>query len=308
MHGGGFSVPVVLIIFNRPEVALHTFLEIAKMKPTKLLVIGDGPRKNVPGENEKVMQARAVIQMIDWDCEVLTHFSEENLGCKKRVSSGLDWAFSLVDEAIILEDDCLPNRSFFLFCEEMLIKYRHQKEVGMIAGINFQNGIKRGEADYYFSKYMHIWGWASWRNRWQESYDVKMREWPRYRDSLEFEAITGSASQKRFWGSIFEKVYQGKIDTWDYQWVFANWQRKRLCIIPGKNLISNRGFGKGATHTIVESELANLPTHEMHFPLKHPQLIEANLMADQYTEKNYFSANRLNRFARMIKKLLRGIL
>jgi hypothetical protein len=300
-----FPVPVVFIIFNRPDEALRTFSEIAKIKPSKLLIIGDGPRRNVPGEEAKVLEARAIIDSVDWDCEVLTHFSEENLGCKHRVASGLDWAFGLVEEAIILEDDCLPSHSFFLFCREMLEKYRNHSEVGMIAGINFQKGARRGNADYYFSKYMHIWGWATWSNRWRNYYDVQMKDWPTFRDSKEFLNITSSLSNRNFWVNIFDKVYRGEIGTWDYQWVFVNWLHKRFCIIPNINLISNIGFGQGATHTKVENALSNLPAHEMSFPLKHPDLVEVNVQADEFTEKNYFSFSVLDLLKKVVNKLLR---
>jgi hypothetical protein len=300
-----FPIPVVFIIFNRPDLALLTFSEIAKVKPKKLLVIGDGPRSNVPGEEAKVLEARSIIDKVDWNCEVLTNFSAENLGCKRRVASGLDWVFGLVEKAIILEDDCLPSPSFFVFCQEMLEQYRNETEVGMIAGINFQKGVRRGDADYYFSKYMHIWGWATWSNRWRNYYDVEMREWPSFKRSKEFSDITSSKSNKSFWKKIFEKVYQGEIDTWDYQWVFANWLHKRLCIIPNVNLISNVGFGQGATHTKFENELSNLPACDISFPLKHPGLIEANVVADQFTEKNYFSTSVSDLLKKLSNKLLR---
>lgn len=299
-----FPVPIVFIVFNRPEVTLRTFTQIAKLKPSKLLLIGDGPRRNVSGEMEKVLETRAIVGQVDWDCEVLTNFSEENLGCKHRVASGLDWAFELVEEAIILEDDCFPTPSFFLFCQEMLEKYRNQPEVGMISGINFQKGISRGDGDYYFSKYMHIWGWATWSSRWRSFYDVDMKSWPTFKSSTEFLRISGNLANKNFWERIFEKVYRGKIDTWDYQWLFANWLHRRLSIIPNINLISNIGFGQGATHTKVESALSNLPAHEIFFPLKHPDLIEVNVLADEFTEKNYFANNLSDIFKKIAHKVL----
>ena len=299
-----FPVPIVFIIFNRPDVALRTFLEIAKIKPSKLLVIGDGPRRNVPGEEEKVLKTRAILDLVNWDCEVLTDFSKDNLGCKSRVASGLDWVFGLVDEAIILEDDCLPSPSFFIFCQEMLQTYRNQPEIGMITGINFQKGVRRGSGDYYFSKYMHIWGWATWSDRWLNSYDVDMKAWPTFKRSQDFLDITVSAPQQKFWEKIFEKVYRGKIDTWDYQWILANWLHKRLCIIPNANLISNIGFGQGATHTKVETALSNLPVDEISFPLKHPDSIKADLLADQFTEKNYFSDGISDKLKKVIYKIL----
>lgn len=169
------STPVAFFIFNRPVLTEIVFEAIAKAKPKKLLVVADGPR--FAEEEEKCQKARAaVIDKINWECEVLTNFSDRNQGCKYRVSSGLDWVFSEVEEAIILEDDCLPAPSFFRFCETLLARYRDDERVMTISGDNFQLGNSRTEYSYYFSKYTHIWGWASWRRAWQH-YDVDMKSW-----------------------------------------------------------------------------------------------------------------------------------
>lgn len=300
-----FSVPIAFIIFNRPEVTLRIFSEIAKIKPKKLLVIGDGQRKGVPGEDIRVQETRAIIESVDWNCEVITNYSEINMGCKRRVSTGLDWVFSQVNEAIILEDDCLPNHSFFMFSQEMLEKYRSCPEIGMIAGINFQKGVQRGDADYYFSKYMHIWGWATWSDRWRNCYDVDIKEWPEFSKSSEYAALTASPENGRYWSNIFNRVYRGEIDTWDYQWAFANWLHNRICIIPNFNLISNIGFGAGATHTKIENPLSNLPVINITFPLKHPDCIKINLEADRFTEMNYFSENILRKMVKFLQKRLK---
>ena len=167
------STPVAFIIFNRPDTTARVFAEIAKARPPKLLVVGDGPRANRDGEADRVAEARAIIKNVDWPCEVLTNFSTPNLGCKKRVSSGIDWIFEQVEEAIILEDDCLPDPSFFQFCEEMLARYRHDDRIAMISGDNFLFGQVPVPESYYFSRYCHIWGWASWRRAWKD-YDVNI--------------------------------------------------------------------------------------------------------------------------------------
>jgi hypothetical protein len=168
------TTPVAFFIFNRPDTTEQVFSEIVRVKPHKLLVIADGPRSERQGEAEKCSQARSIIDRVNWDCEILTNFSEINLGCKVRVSSGIDWVFEHVEEAIILEDDCLPDPTFFRYCQVMLDHYRNDQRIGMISGDNFQNGIKRNMDSYYFSRYVHIWGWATWRNRWQNYYDVNI--------------------------------------------------------------------------------------------------------------------------------------
>lgn len=283
------TTPVALIIFNRPDTTELVFAEIAKAKPIKLLVIADGARKDKLGEAEKVAATRAVIERVDWDCEVLTNFSDVNLGCKVRVSSGIDWVFEQVEEAIILEDDCLPDLTFFRFCQEMLDRYKHDLRVGMISGDNFQFGRNRNEDSYYFSKHVHVWGWASWRDRWQESYDVELKKWPWIRDGKWLIDILGNSKEALSWSHIFEKTFQGKVDTWDYQWVFANWIEGRINVMPNVNLISNIGFGDGATHTVTLSPLANMLTAPIVFPIIHPVGILRNLQADNFTFHSCFN-------------------
>lgn len=299
------TTPVAFIIFNRPDTTERVFAEIAKAKPPKLLVVSDGPRVNRQDEAEKVAATRAVIQCVDWDCEVLTNYSDINLGCKKRVSSGIDWVFEQVEEAIILEDDCLPDPTFFRFCQEMLQRYRHDQRIGMVSGDNFQFGRRYGGDSYYFSKYVHIWGWASWRDRWTGSYDVTMAKWPRVHDEGRLADMVGDVREAVYWGNIFERVYRGKIDTWDYQWVFANWIEARLSILPAMNLISNIGFGENATHTTGVSNLANLPVTSMDLHVVHPVGVFRSIQVDRISEQELFRISLWMRLRNRIIKWLR---
>ena len=272
--------PVAFIIFNRPDTTERVFAEIARARPPKLLVVGDGPRANRHGEAEKVAACRAIIDRVDWPCEVLTNYSEANLGCKVRLSSGLDWVFEQVAEAIILEDDCLPHPTFFRFCQELLERYRDDERIGMISGDNFQFGYAINDDSYYFSNINHIWGWASWRNRWQSDYDVDLKLWPKIREEKRFRDWFGTKSEQDNFAEIIENVYQGKIDTWDYQWNFASRIKGRIAVIPNVNSISNIGFGVEATHTTGQSKFANLPIMPINFPLKHPYMVFANRVMD----------------------------
>ena len=298
------QTPVAFIIFNRPDTTERVFAEIAKAKPPKLLVVADGPRENRKGEAEKCAATRAIIERVDWDCEVLTNFSEVNLGCKRRVSSGIDWVFEQVEEAIILEDDCLPDPTFFRYCQELLGRYRYDQRVGLISGDNFQFGRSRNEDSYYFSKYVHIWGWATWRDRWAGSYDVTMAKWPRVRDEGWLADIVGNGREAVFWGKVFERVYRGEIDTWDYQWVFINWVEGRSTILPTRNLISNIGFNGNATHTTSDSDLANLPIGPLGFPLVHPVGMFRNVGADQFSYRKCFKVPFLKRLRYKIAAML----
>jgi hypothetical protein len=302
-----FTTPVAFIIFNRPDTTERVFAEISKVRPPKLLVVGDGPRSSRTGEKERVAATRSIIGKVDWPCEVLTNYSDVNLGCKKRVSSGIDWVFEQVEDAIILEDDCLPHPTFFRFCQEMLERYRHDQRIGMISGDNFQFGKCNIQDSYYFSKYVHVWGWASWRDRWRASYDVNISRWPQVRDQKRLEDLVLDKKEVTYWRAIFERVYQGGIDTWDYQWVFANWIEGRVNILPSVNLVSNIGFSPDATHTTGVSQLAELPTTGMQFPLIHPAVRARNVAADRFSDRYCFRPSAWKRIRRVFVEKLRKI-
>jgi hypothetical protein len=288
MSYDNFKTPIALLIFNRPEATRRVFEEIKRMKPSLLLVVADGPRSEKPGEREKCAASRAIVENIDWPCNVLMNYSDVNLGCKQRVSSGLDWVFRNVEEAIILEDDCLPHHTFFRFCEELLIKYRSDERIMMISGDNFQSVQKRTPYSYYFSTYPHIWGWASWRRAWRY-YDVTMSLWPEIADSTCYLKWFSGHNIARYWKNIFDQAYRGEINTWDHQWHFACRVKQGMIILPNVNLVSNIGFDHDATHTTRKSIFSNIKTEPMKFPLLHPPHILLNTEADSFTEKIMFS-------------------
>lgn len=298
------KTPVAFIIFNRPDTTERVFAEITKAKPPKLLVVADGPRIDKPGEAEKCTAARAIIDKVDWPCEVLTNFSETNLGCKNRVATGLDWVFEQVPEAIILEDDCLPDASFFRFCEELLIKYRNDDRVGIISGDNFQFGKKCGDASYYFSIYPHIWGWASWRRVWQY-YDKKIADWEELDQDQWLKEKISNKWERPHWKEAFEGVCAEKIDTWDHQLTFTLWFKGKLTIIPNINLISNIGFGVEATHTKKINRYANIQASTILFPLDHPNMISICEVADKNVSKKMFRPRLIKQVLKQIKKVLK---
>lgn len=296
------NVPILFLIFNRPDTTERVFAEIKKVKPQKLFVASDGPRKNKVGEKELVEKTRRmVLDMIDWECEVKTLFRDENLGCKVAVSSAIDWFFENVEAGIILEDDCLPDQSFFRYCGELLEKYKDDERIMIISGDNFQDNAKYGDGSYYFSKNINIWGWATWRRSWKK-YDVNMQTYPDFRKSNKINSISSRLLIQRFWISIFDAMFAGKIDTWDYQWVYAIWANNGLSISPNINLISNIGFRNDATHTKGEGhKFANMKTVSLD-RIKHPGMITRNMVADEiFYKKNYSS---LYLFLFMIKKIL----
>ena len=294
------EVPVVLLVFNRPDTTERVFAEIARARPLKLLVIADGPRANRPGEAERCAKTRAIIDRVDWQCDVLLNYSDSNLGCRDRVASGIDWVFEQVPEAIFLEDDCLPHPTFFAFCEQLLDRYRHDERVSQIGGTNFQFRRTSIGASYYFSRYNHIWGWASWRRAWQ-NYDRGSSIWPEMRDNDWLAAAIQDPKERSYWTKIFDAVHAGKIDTWDYQWNLSSWAQGMVSVIPAVNLVSNIGFGSDATHTRGTSIYANMATEPMQFPLRHPRVVLPNVLADRYTAKTMFSESLTTKALRKIR-------
>lgn len=281
------DVPVLFCIFNRPELTRQVFQRIRAAQPKVLLVVSDGPRADRAGEHEAVSQSRAILQDVDWQCEVKTNFAEENMGCKARIATGITWAFEHTEDLIILEDDCLPDPTFFSYCAELLDRYRNDERIMMVSGNNFQP-TARTDASYYFSHWTHIWGWATWKRAWQH-FDVDVKDWPARRSENFFDAIFPSTADRRHWRQVMDNQHAGLIDTWDFPWTYACWKSGGLTVLPDQNLVTNIGFGKDATHTTdAESRLARLPTSPM-MDIVHPQQIIRHEVADQYTLENIMS-------------------
>ncbi|MBD3882071.1 glycosyltransferase family 2 protein [Phormidium tenue FACHB-886] len=299
------KTPIAFLIFKRPDTTQQVFNAIRQAQPPKLLVVADAARPDRPGEAEQCAATRAIIEQVDWDCEVLTNYAEKNLGCKDRVASGLDWVFDTVEEAIILEDDCVPHPSFFPYCEELLERYREDDRIFSIMGYNMQNGQPRGSYSYYFSRYFHCWGWASWRRAWQY-YDVDMRQWQAVKETGLLHHILDDAAAVTYWTREIESVYAGRLNTWDYQGILSAWLQSGLHICPNVNLISNVGFGEAATHTsFSDSPHANTPAQPIALPLQHPPYVVRHAEADRFAQTNYYDVNRTKRAIRKLKRMLK---
>jgi hypothetical protein len=298
------NAPVLFLIFNRPDTTWKVFEVIRMVKPQKLFVAADGPRSEKPNELEKCMEARKIATAVDWDCEIKTLFRDQNLGCKFAVSSAIDWFFDHVEEGIILEDDCLPHPTFFRFCEEMLARYRNDTRIMMVSGDNFQFGKQRTQDSYYFSRYPHIWGWATWRRTWQK-YDVGIRQWPIIKNGGGLKDILKNRKVEEYWNDIFDGVYNNTYDTWDYQLLFTCLINNKLNIVPNANLITNIGFGRDASRTTRKNKLSEIPLAEMRFPLMHPQFIIRDTLADEVTEREQFTKPSLMK--RIVNKIWKTI-
>jgi hypothetical protein len=263
-------VPVVFVVFNRPGTTQRVFDAIAAARPAKLLLIADGPRQNKEGEAEACRKVRDIVSRVDWPCEVFKNFSEGNLGCQERIISGLTWVFSLVEEAIILEDDCLPDLSFFHFCHELLERYRGDDRVAAISGTNLVTKYLNTQASYFFSQVGGNWGWATWRTAWQR-FDRNMEHWPQLKREKALSEIFVQPEIAKYWTRIFDSMHEKRgPNTWDYQWLYSCLINNSLTAVPRVNLVTNIGFGEGATHTESADMRLIAEVTAIDFPLMHP--------------------------------------
>jgi hypothetical protein len=273
------DTPVLLLIFNRPQQTKLVFDEIKKQKPKYLHVAADGPRANNLEDHSLCLAARNIVNEIDWDCKIETLFRSENLGSKNAVSTAITWFFSVHEFGIILEDDCLPNASFFLFTKTLLERYKDEKKVMMITGCSFQQN-KFDQNSYYFSKYVHVWGWATWKRAW-DLYNVSLENEPDEVKHAVIKKTFRSKREQKLWRYNLNLISNG-LDAWDYQWMYWIWKNKGLTIIPWQNMISNIGFGPNATHTFDRSSHQSEMKQFHLTEINHPKEIKANRKADKF--------------------------
>ena len=278
------STPILFLVFNRPDSTAKVFEEIRKARPKKLYIGADGPRVNKLGESEKCNLTRIlIIDGIDWICEVRTLFRDQNLGCRDAVSSAISWFFEHEEEGIILEDDTLPDPSFFQYCEELLAYYRNDPSIMSISGSNLL-GTWHYNKSSYFMAHGGIWGWATWRRAWR-LYDINMKDWVKPETKNLIKNSIGTNEWYQYYYSMFDDSYNGKLNTWDIQWFYSILLQNGKAINPSVNLVQNIGFGTaGATHTGQNTYIANLGRNEMTFPLIHSKEHKKDL---RYLNKMY---------------------
>ncbi|MEJ8842212.1 hypothetical protein WG954_07445 [Lacibacter sp. H375] len=281
------DTPVLFIIFNRPNTTKKVFECIRMAQPSKLFIAADAARESHPTDKERCDAARAIVQKIDWPCEVRTLFREKNLGCGEAVSEAINWFFSENEEGIILEDDCLPHPDFFVFANQMLQHYRNDKRIISINGSNLGYKLADGNS-YTYSRFMNMWGWATWKDR-ALSIDYSMRRWKKQKKQgwwlfrkLRQYFFDTDINWYRLWQNKFNKVAEDKGFTWDWQWMFHQMDKNQLSIVPAVNLVSNIGFDADGTHTHeAENPAANIPTYALEQPLKHPSSIKPDFIYEE---------------------------
>ena len=297
------KIPVVVIIFNRPDKAKKLYKSLGNYKPDKLFIISDGPRIHVLKDKEKVKKTREIFKNIDWKCKVLINYSDKNLGSRDRIVSGLNWVFQKVEKAIILEDDCIPSKEFFPFMEKMLDRYRANLKIGSVCGSNFFNFKTKYKENYFFSKYQHCWGWATWKNRWQK-FDGNLKTLDKIKKNKFLKSYLGSYKAYLYWHWILDRVKNGKMNSWAYTWAYTGFINKYLHVHPKKNLIKYIGYDNSATNTKNKPKynLKITNNSKFRFPSTHPSKILVNNIYDRYCEDEIFSKSLKNRLYWFLKK------
>ncbi len=295
---------IAFVIFNRPQATQSSFERIRRARPKKLFVIGDAARADRDGEAELVQQTRNVVASVDWPCDLRLIYADQNMGCARRISSGITAAFEEVDRLIILEDDCVAEPSFFGYCDRLLERFQNDRRVMAISGTSYQQGISRTASSYYFSKYPHCWGWATWKRAWQH-FRLEIPSWPTFRDQGHLSAVCSSEIEQSYWTKVFDRAHRGELDSWAIPWTYCCWAQNGLATIPAVNLVSNIGFGEDATHTNqTGSPIANMATEPLG-EIEHPELMVRHLEADRFTDDLMFS--RPTRNNRLIKRIGRRL-
>jgi hypothetical protein len=305
-----FDIPILLLVFNRPNTTQEVFQRIKQIKPKRLYVASDGPRIGRIGEEEKVKTIRKLIlESTDWDVELKILFRETNLGCSKSVFSAIDWFFENEEMGIILEDDCLPNISFFQFCETNLIRYKYDNRISAITGDNFFAKSMVTDS-YFFSRFIFIWGWATWRRTWEYHREVLKNFESIINLPLKNLSIS-HINADRFIIKNACKAFSGEINTWDYQWILSNYLYHGLVITPKVNLVKNIGFDSDATHTTGKTNIMKVGTTELEFPLTHPTIFVPNKDYDNHLYNDIFNWGYLvyfriilQNFKNIIKKII----
>jgi hypothetical protein len=297
----GFHTPVLLNVFNRPKETALLVQTLKAFEPPVIYVHCDGPREGVMADVEKVDEVRRLVkETITWPCKSFYMFEEENLGCGRGPAAAMTWFFSCVDEGIILEDDCVPNRDFFMYCQELLEKYRNVHEIGIISGTCFSSSVNKLYS-YRFSAYAGIWGWATWKRTWNLfDFDFSVSDKDFFRKVYPF--VKSRDAVKHWLGIMHKCIKDGPSRTyWDYQlhlcMLFAN----KINILPNYNLITNIGFNENASHTFDSgSKYADRPTATI-LPLRHPDEVKIDHKRDN---KSYY-VSPVKKVKRYIKKCLK---
>jgi hypothetical protein len=283
--------PVLLVVFNRPKATAMVMRALAVARPAHLYVAADGPRDD--SDRASCEEARRLSTDVTWPCVLKMRFLASNVGTKTAVSSAVDWFFEHEREGIILEDDCVPDPSFFEYCRILLARYRDDYRVMSVSGGNYQFGQKVSDFSYHFSRYHHCRGWATWRRAWN-FYDGNLRDLEHFNQLEGYKALSNNEPGfEAFFPLVFNAVKEGRLKSWALAWTFSCWMQGGFSCVPERNLVRNLGFWVDGAHTRdAESWLAALATESLSFPLRHPPGVVRSFAADNYVDRVVYGTSR----------------
>jgi hypothetical protein len=294
-----YNTPILLLVFKRPDLTQKVFDRVRQIQPKQLFINGDGPRPNKEGEAERVAATRLIFEQVDWECEVHTLYRETNLGCRNAVSGGINWFFEHVEQGIILEEDCIPDLTFFQFAEEMLERYKNHDEIMSIGGLNLiQDQTKDIPTSYLFSKFVFYSGWATWRRAWQKM-DVDMQRFPEFVEQNYISRLLKDKDAQKYFLQKFHETHTKQNDSWAYAWFYSCVLHHGLAVVPKNNLVQHEGFGEHATNTQI-GKVAFAISYPLEFPLVHPKKIEATPYSLTH---QFFYAGHKSRFLLTVNKI-----
>lgn len=296
-EGGMLDAPVLLLAFNRPDLTRRVLDALAAAPPRRLYVAVDGPRPDHPDDVARCAAVRELVRDVPWIAKSRTLFRDRNLGLRRAVTEALDWFFEAEPAGIILEDDCVPDPSFFPYCAQLLARYADDDRVMVVSGNDYHPPAHRPPHSYSFTRYPYIWGWATWRRAWRCN-DPEMTDWVRRRGSgWLLDLGDGSPEFAAYWTDRFDDVAAGRVDSWAYVWIYSCWSQAGLATMPTSNLVRNIGFGADATHTVGPDWRSTLDVRPMSFPLRHPERIEREPAVDRWADRHVYGIGTRNRSA-----------
>ena len=297
------KTPLLFLVYNRPEITKKVFSRIKKSKPEKLYIAADGPKSNEDKLNTD--KTRDIFNNIDWNCNLKKLYNNENLGCRKSVKNSIDWFFQNEERGIILEDDCLPNATAFIFFEKLLKKYSNSKKIMHISGVNYLKGSLKIDSSYYYSAIANINGWATWRESWN-GYDDIYRDLPTFEKKNMIKNFFSDKITQKFWIEVYRRNYHNEDTSWSWPYLFSIMNRGGMAISPAVNLISNIGYGANSVHTKNSRDrFANMSTFTIKPPFISPKKFELNKRADSLTNRNFYRITLLNYGVKLILKKLK---
>lgn len=309
------NTPVLLIFFNRPDTFEKVFEQVRKAKPKTLILAQDGPRNDA--DKQGIAKCREIAESVDWECDIIRDYSDVNLGCGVRPQSAITNALKKFESVIILEDDCVPSQSFFPYCEDLLKKYKDDERICYISGLNHFETWDCGESDYFFAKTGAIAAWATWRRVWCKYYDYYMKSIDNQHnlELVKSQITNKDVAEQRIqgWKRAHDSVENNeKLSYWDIQWGYVKYSQNMLVVVPQKNLIHNIGVGASSTHAtgMVEEKFIKyknfvfIPTYNLSFPLKSPEICIPDTKYDDLVYKCSLGNPFRRKISKLIKKLL----